>query len=146
VRYHGSNSADVLAGLRAGAAALARFHPFAARVGGPRGTEALHLSQLFVANLPLYEFGLNVAPHADPTDGTLDLVGIDAPTRRAVLRMIVDLRRGTHLRRPNVHAWRAERALIATNGCSPIVADSTNLGSGPVELRTATGALLLVRP
>ena len=146
VRYHGRNSADVLAALRAGAAALARFHPLAARVEGPWGAEALHLSQLFVANLPLYEFGLRVAPHADPTDATLDLVGIDAPTRRAVLRMIVDLRRGTHLRRPNVHAWRADRALIATNGCSPIVADSVDLGFGPVELSTAVGELRLVRP
>jgi diacylglycerol kinase (ATP) len=146
VRYHGRNSADVLAGLRAGTAALARFHPLAARVEGPWGVEALHLSQLFVANLPLYEFGLKVAPQADPTDATLDLVGIDAPTRRAVLRMIVDLRRGTHLGRPNVHVWRAERARIGTNGCSPIVADSTNLGCGPVELRTAVGALRLVRP
>lgn len=114
VRYHGRNSADVLAGLRAGAAALARFHPLAVRVEGPWGAEALHLSQLFVANLPLYEFGLRVAPQADPVDATLDLVGIDAPTRRAVLRMIVDLRRGTHLRRPNVYAWRADRALIPT--------------------------------
>ena len=146
VRYHGRNSADVLAGVRAGAAALARFHPLAARVAGPNGAETLHLSQLFVANLPLYEFGLRVAPHADPVDVTLDLVAIDAPTRRGVLRMLLDLRRGTHLRRPNVHTWRAPCATIETNGCSPIVADSTDLGTGPVHLRAVPAALRLVRP
>ena len=146
VRYHGRNSADVLAGMRAGVAALARFHPLAARVAGPDGTETLELSQLFVANLPLYEFGLRVAPHADPIDATLDLVAIDAPTRRAVLRMLLDLRRGTHLRRANVHTWRAPRATIETNGCSPIVADSTDLGPGPILLRAVPAALRMVRP
>jgi diacylglycerol kinase family enzyme len=146
VRYHGSNSADVVAALRAGGAALAHFHPLAAHVQSLSGEEALHLAQLFVANLPLYEFGLNVAPQADPTDAALDIVGIEAPTRRAVLRMIMDLRRGTHLSRTDVHVWRTDRALIATNGCSPIVADSTDLGFGPVHLRAAVGALRLVRP
>ncbi|HEX5983812.1 MAG TPA: diacylglycerol kinase family protein, partial [Solirubrobacterales bacterium] len=91
VRYRGRNSGAVLAALRAGAAALEHFHPLAARVQHHDGREALHLSQLFVANLPLYEFGLRVAPFADPTDARLDVIGIEAPSRRAVLRMLLDL-------------------------------------------------------
>jgi diacylglycerol kinase family enzyme len=146
VRYHGRNSADLLAGLRAGAAALARFHPMAVRVTGPDGVELLHVSQLIVANLPLYEFGLRVAPHAIPTDATLDLVAIDAPSRHAVLRMLVDLRRGTHLCRSDVHAWRAPRVMIETNGSSPVVADSVDLGTGPVVLSALPAALRVVRP
>jgi diacylglycerol kinase family enzyme len=146
VCYHGRNSADLLAGVCAGAAALARFHPLAARVTGPDGGQTLHLSQLFVANLPLYEFGLRVAPHANPVDATLDIVAIDAPSRRAVLGMLVDLRRGTHLGRPNVRTWRTPATTIDTHGCSPIVADSTDLGPGPVFLRAAPAALRLVRP
>jgi diacylglycerol kinase family enzyme len=145
-RYHARNSAELLEGARAGVAALARFHPLAVRVAGPDGNQTLHLSQLFIANLPLYEFGLRVAPHADPSDSLLDLIAIDAPSRHEVLRMLVDLRRGTHLRRPNVHAWRAPEATIETNGCSPIIADSTDLGPGPVHLRAAPAALRLVRP
>jgi diacylglycerol kinase (ATP) len=146
VRYHGRNSADLLAGVRAGAAALARFHPLAARVTGSDGAETLHFSQLFVANLPLYEFGLRVAPHADPVDATLDIVAIEAPSRRAVLGMLLDLRRGTHLDRPNVHTWRTPTATIDTGGCSPVVADSTDMGPGTVFLRAAPAALRLVRP
>jgi diacylglycerol kinase (ATP) len=146
VRYHGRNSADLVAGARAGAAALAGFHPFAARVGGPDGSETLHIAQLFVANLPLYEFGLRVAPHADPTDATLDLVAIDAASRLDVVRMIVELRRGTHLNHPNVRAWRAPSATIDSGGASPIIADSTDLGPGPVRLRAVPAALRLVRP
>jgi diacylglycerol kinase family enzyme len=146
VRYHGRNSADLFAGLRAGAAALVRFHPLCAHVDGPSGDETVRLSQLFVANLPLYEFGLHVAPRADPTDATLDLIGIDAPSRLAVLRMLWDLRRGVHLSHRGVHAWRSAAATIATGGCSPIVADSTDIGYGPVDLRALPGALRLVRP
>jgi diacylglycerol kinase (ATP) len=146
VRYHARNSTDLVAGARAGVAALARFHPLAARVTGGPHVETLILSQLFVANLPLYEFGLRVAPHADPTDATLDFIGIEAPDRRAVVRMLLDLRRGTHLERASVHLWRAAGGTIATHGCSPIVADSEDLGCGPVGLRAAPGALRLVRP
>lgn len=146
VRYHGRNSADRLAALRAGAGALSTFHPLGAHVTSVAGDESLTLSQLFVANLPFYEFGLRVAPQADPADATLDLIGIEAPTRLAVVRMIAQLRRGRHLPDRGVHAWRAPAATITTDGCSPIVADSDDLGFGPVALRAAPAALRLVRP
>ena len=145
-RYHGRNSADIVAGVRAGAAALARFHPFAAHVRGPEGAEDLRLAQVFVANLPLYEFGLLVAPHADPADAAMDVIGIHAANRRAVLRMVAELRRGTLLDHPDVYLWRTPRLRLATHGLSPIVADSVNLGSGPAELRAVPAALRLVRP
>jgi hypothetical protein len=35
---------------------------------------------------------------------------------------------------------------IATGGRSPVIADTTNLGTGPVTLEAAPGALALVRP
>jgi diacylglycerol kinase (ATP) len=146
VRYHGRNSADLVAGARAGAAALATFHPIAAHVRGPAGEEAMSLAQLFVANLPLYEFGLHVAPHADPQDALLDVVGIEAPTRRAVLRMVLDLRRAAHADRLDVHTWQAASVRITTNGASPVVADSTDLGLGPVDLRALPAGLRIVRP
>jgi diacylglycerol kinase family enzyme len=134
------------AGVRAGAGAIARFHPFATSVAGPVGRETLELAQVFVANLPLYEFGLHVAPDADPTDSTLDVVGFAADSRLAVLRMLVDLHRGKHLRHKGVHRWRAPAVSLLTDGASPIVADSTDLGTGPVRLRALPGVLQLVRP
>ena len=74
-RYRAKNSKDVRAAVRAGAAALRSFHPFCVRVEGRSGVERMQVSQLFVANLPLYAFGLRVAPLADPTDGFADLRG-----------------------------------------------------------------------
>lgn len=141
-RYHGRNSADLGAAIRAGARALTRFKSLDVHVGG----EHLTLAQLFVANLPLYAFGLRVAPHADPTDATLDLVGIEADTRRAVLRMLLDLHRGTALDAAATHLYRARTVTLTTDGCTPIIGDSTDLGAGPVELAPLPGALSLVRP
>jgi diacylglycerol kinase family enzyme len=144
--YQAPNSADSLAAVRAGAEALATFHPLGVRVTAGRVREELRLAQLFVANLPLYAFGLHVAPQADPEDATLDLVGIERSSRATVLAMLLELRRGTLLRHPGVHVWRARTATISTHGTSPIVADSTDLGCGPVRLEVLRAALPLVRP
>jgi diacylglycerol kinase family enzyme len=145
--YHASGSGHRVAGALAGGQALSRFRPLAVHVGGAVGRgEELALSQLFVANLPLFEFGLHVAPHADPRDGMLDFVGFEGRTRRDVLAMMHHLHAGDHLGREGVHIWRAESGRIRPHGLSPVIADSTNLGSGPVDLEVVRGALRLVRP
>ncbi len=145
-RYHSQNSADVAAGVTAGLGALARFRPLCVAIESDGAVEVTRLAQLFVANLPLYGFGLRVAPDADPADGLLDLVAIETPGRPALLAMLARLRRGTHLGRPGVRTWRAERVRIATGGRSPVIADSTNLGPGPVELAAVPAALDVVVP
>ena len=146
IRYHGRNSADLRAGLRAGLGALRDFGPLWACVAEAGAEERLPVSQLFVTNLPLYEFGLRVAPHADPMDRTLDVVLLEARSRAAVLAMLVRLRRGTHLDHRDAHVWRAGRVELSTHGCSPVVGDSTDLGPGPVRLSVLPAALDLVRP
>lgn len=146
VRYRHASSGHVLSGAFAGLGALARFHPLAVHVHHEPFDEELRLAQLFVANLPLYAFGLQVAPHADLSDGFLDLVGLEAPTRRAVVGMLAALKRGESVGRPGVHLWRARRARIRTHGSSPVIGDSVDLGTGSVELAVLPGALRLVRP
>lgn len=146
-RYHARNSADLRAALRAGAGVLGDFRPFAVHLaGGVPGSEDLVLAQVFVANLPLYAFGLHVAPHALPADGVLDLVGVAADHRRDVLRMLLDLRRDTHYDDERVHLWRSRSITLQTGGVSPIVADSVDLGPGPVALSVLPRALRIVRP
>jgi diacylglycerol kinase (ATP) len=146
VRYHEENSSHLAAGLAAGMGALRRFHPLAVRVERAGASERLELGQLFVANLALYEFGLRVAPFADPTDGLLDLIGIEVPSRLAVPGMILRLLRARHVGRTGVHVWRAPWARIETHELSPVVADSTDLGPGPVELAVVPRGLPIVRP
>jgi diacylglycerol kinase (ATP) len=152
-RYQAENSSDVRAAVAAGLAALAGFHPLDVRVGcdGCPGAacefpELMHVAQLFVANMPCYGTGLRVAPHADASDGLLDLVAIDVRGRAGIPRMLLRLRRGAHVGRPGVRLRRARAVRIDGRGRSPMIADSENLGTGPVSLRALPGALAVVAP
>lgn len=145
-RYRAANSADLVAGATAGLAALARFRPLCVGIESDGAAEVTRLSQLFVANLPFYGFGLHVAPGADPADGLLDLVAIEAMSRRSLVATLARLRRGTHVGRPGVRTWRASRVRIGTGGRSPVIADSTVLDRGPVELTVERAALDVVAP
>lgn len=145
-RYRAQNSADLGAALSAGALALARFRPFCVAIESDGTGELVKLSQLFVANLPLYGFGLRVAPNADPADGLLDLVTIETGGRGGLPVMLARLRRGSHAGRKGARQWRARRVRIATDGRSPAVADSTNLGAGTIELEVAPEVLNVVVP
>ena len=144
--YRATNSADLLAAARAGLGALGTFHPIPVAVESDGAARVMTVNQLFVANLPLYGFGLRVAPSADPTDGLLDLVAIEGGGRASLVTMLTRLRRGTHVDRPGASTWRARRIRIATGGRSPVIADSTNLGSGPVDLAVEPAALNVVVP
>jgi diacylglycerol kinase (ATP) len=146
VKYRAENSAALLHGLAVGLETLRKFRPVTVVVESNGERQVLTVGQLFVSNLPLYGFGLRVAPAADPADGELDLVTIEASTRRSLVAMIPRLRRGTHYGHPGVRTWRASHARIDPAGASPVVADSTDLGSGAVELTLVPGALQVVVP
>ena len=45
-----------------------------------------------------------------------------------------------------MRSWQAEQLRIDTGGWSPIVADSTDLGRGAVDVTVRPGALQVVAP
>jgi diacylglycerol kinase (ATP) len=145
VKYHAENSAALLQGLGVGLSTLWKFRPQKVVIESNGEREVMTVAQLFASNLPLYGFGMRVA-RADPADGELDLVTIDVRSRRSLLSMLPRLRRGTHYGRPGVRAWRTSHVRIDPGGLSPVVADSTDLGSGPVDLSVVRGALQVVSP
>jgi diacylglycerol kinase (ATP) len=142
--YRADNSADLVAGVRAGVGALARFRPLVVGLDVDGEPEVLRIGQLFAANLPLFGFRLRVAPGADPEDGQLDLVTLEAGNRRELLSLLPHLRHGTHVGRPGVRHVRARSVRIATGGHSPVIADTTNLGTDTVELTVVPAALAVV--
>jgi diacylglycerol kinase (ATP) len=146
VKYRAENSAALLRGALVGLTTLRKFRPLTVVIESDGETQVVRIGQLFAANLPLYGFGMRVAPGADPGDGELDLVTIEAETRRSLVAMIPRTRRGTHYGLPGVRAWRTSRVRLDPGGASPVVADSTDLGSGPVEFTVAPGALRVVTP
>jgi diacylglycerol kinase (ATP) len=144
--YHGDNSAHLASGLVAGAQALATFRPLHVRIGLPDSNAELAVTQIFVANLPLYAFGLHVAPEADPNDQLLDVLAVGARSRIAIPSLIGRLRRDRRVDGPDVHHWLAERVWIETLEDSPVIADSTDLGPGPLEASVLMNDLRIVRP
>ena len=56
--YHGRNSADLVAAIRAGVTALRSFDPLCVSIQATGAHERMSVAQLFVANLPLYSYGL----------------------------------------------------------------------------------------
>jgi diacylglycerol kinase (ATP) len=142
--YRSENSADTLAGIKAGIGALARFGSMTLAVEHDGTLEVLRAAQLFVVNFPLFGPSLRVAPNADPGDGLLDLVALEADSRHELLGLVPHLRAGTHVERRGVRHLQAETIRISSGGRSPFIADTTNLGTGSVRLTAVPGAFDLV--
>jgi diacylglycerol kinase (ATP) len=145
-RYHGVNSADTAAGVAAAVSALAHFEPVSLGLELDGECELRRLGQLFVVNFPLFGPRLPVAPGADPGDGALEVVELDAGSRTSLAIELARLKRGTHLGHRGVRIRTARRIRIATRGRSPVVADTTVLHSGPVELAVRPSTVHVVTP
>jgi diacylglycerol kinase family enzyme len=144
-RYDGTNSADLSAGIAALAAELRSFRPHrvALRVDGVPFVEG-PAGQVFLSNLPFFGFGFRVDPIADPSDGRLEAIVLEAGTRRDVVRALAAARSGRHLRRRGTSWRRAGRADLIEP--LPLVADAQPLGVTTVTVTVAAGRLRLVAP
>jgi diacylglycerol kinase (ATP) len=141
-RYSAVNSTDRRAAVGAGFSAIRAYHPVPVALELDGVVELAPFGQLFVANLPYYGPRLAVAPDADPADGLLDVVRIPARGRLDTVAALVALRRG---RDPSdLTRTRAARVRISTGGRSPVIADTTDLGTGPVVLQVRPAALRIV--
>jgi diacylglycerol kinase (ATP) len=145
-RYRGVNSADTAAGVAAALGAFVHFEPVSAALEIDGELEVRRFGQLFVANIPLYGPRLPVAPSADPSDGILEVVELDARGRISLATQFAQLRQGTHVGRDGVRIRPAQRVRIATDGQTPVVADTTVLSVGPVELTVQPRTIRVVAP
>jgi membrane-associated protein len=130
--YRADNSADLRQGVRALVRALRRYRPYAATVEfiGQRRTRSTlgsrHAAQIFLSNLPYFGFGFEVNPGADPSDGRLEAILIEARGRRRLLRLLAAARRGRHIGRRGVR--RVSTAWARLTEPLPLVADAVPLG------------------
>jgi diacylglycerol kinase (ATP) len=145
-RYRGVNSADTAAGIAAALGAFVRFEPVSVALEVDGDPTVRRVGQLFVANFPLFGPRLPVAPGADPSDGVLELVELEARGRLSLAAQLAHLRRGAHVDRDGVRIRPAQRVRIATYGRSPVVADTTVLSADPVELSVRPRAIRVVAP
>jgi diacylglycerol kinase (ATP) len=145
-RYRGVNSADTAAGVAAALSAFAHFEPISVALEIDGELEVRRLGQLFVVNFPYFGPRLPVAPYADPGDGLLEVVEFDAGGRPSLAVELARLRRRTHLRHKGVRVRTARQIQIATGGRSPVIADTTVLSSGSVQLAVRPRTVHVVAP
>jgi diacylglycerol kinase (ATP) len=143
--YTSENSSDLRQGLRALARAVRRYAPYRVRsvVDGAELASGA-AAQLFLANLPYFGFGFEVDPVADPRDGRLEAILIEARGRGALLRRLVAAYRGRHIGRPGVRLTAGRRAELSEP--LPLVADATPLGTTTATVTVERARLRVAAP
>jgi len=141
--YKAENSADLRQGLRALARAIRRYRPYTAsvRVDG-EAIRSSSVAQLFFSNLPFFGFGFEVAPGADPADGRLEAIVLEARGRTRLLRLLAAARRGRHIGRRGVTRVPATRVKISEP--LPLVADAVPLGTTTATVSVEPARLRVV--
>lgn len=144
-RYSGENSGDVRGGAQAFASALREFHPYdvALCADGAAAFEG-HAAQVFLSNLPYFGFGFRVDPLAQPRDGLLEAIVLEAASRIDVARLMWSVYRGRHIGRRGVRLARARDAVLT--GPVPLAGDGTPLGTGSATVSVEQGRLRVAAP
>ena len=88
--------------------------------------------------------GMLTTPHADPTDGLLDVLIIDALSERDLLWSLPRIYRGTHLTHPKVTVKRAREIDIRPTQQMSVEADGELLGEAPARFHVLPAALTVV--
>jgi diacylglycerol kinase (ATP) len=143
--YEGENSADLRQGLVALARAVRSFAPYRVRArldGAELGSTSA--AQLFISNLPYFGFGFEVDPGADPADGRLEAILIQAGGRAALLRLLAAAYRGRHIDRPGVRRISGRRAELTES--LPLVADAVPLGTTTATVSVDRDRLRVAMP
>ena len=112
-------------------------------------TEPRECRWLFGFNLPLYALGLPIVPHADGTDGLVDVCTFERGTVWSVVRYLFHVVQRLHLALPDAAICQTRRFRLEPVGEAniPYQIDGDYGGTLPVEMEILPGQLrLLVSP
>jgi len=137
-------NAYVRAALRELLHAQARRYLLQSDAGPTQSTAAVNL---LVTNGRYSGSGMLTSPHADPSDGSFDVVFVGPIGRVRLLRGLQRFRSGTHLSLPEVRTWRVKRLVVASELPGEIVeADGDIVGKLPARYEVVPGALRVLVP
>lgn len=133
----------------AGMAALAAFTPPQLTLTLEDGETRREMAAFMVviANTASYGGDFRIAPEADITDGLLDVCVFEAPPgpvplqRAAFIRQMGEMAMGMHLLNPDISYYRARRISVNADPAAPVQIDGDPLGSTPLLVGVAPGAL-----
>ena len=129
--------------------ALIGFVPFEVRMDFPGSDLIPHEAKALVVaalNTPTYGAGLRLAPGATLEDGSVHVVLIEDIGTMGVLRLLPRLVGSGELRTSRVKRWPVRKVRLTTQKPTMFHADGEILGSTPVEIEVAPGAVQVLAP
>ncbi|GAA1950066.1 diacylglycerol/lipid kinase family protein [Kitasatospora viridis] len=94
-----------------------------------------------VANSGAYGHGLRIVPQAVLDDGLAHLMTVGDGPRSQVVSFLLDAKRGTHTRRPEVAVRTAREVVVDADRPVPVCADGDEVTTLPATIRVLPGAL-----
>lgn len=131
---------------------LATYTPIATRVVVDGSAHSFRAATVVVANSAYYGSGMMIAPSASVHDGLLDVVVIEAASRRELIRALPRVYDGTHVDLPEVHVLRGRSVEVSGKPGVPVGGDGEPLGrlpadpASPAVIDVMPGALTLLLP
>jgi YegS/Rv2252/BmrU family lipid kinase len=99
------------------------------------------------ANSKAYGGGMYAAPDALLDDGLLEVIVVEAMSRRRFLmELLPKVFKGTHVRLPAVRVFRAKEVQISADRPFTMYADGDPIGDLPVRVRALQGAINMLVP
>jgi YegS/Rv2252/BmrU family lipid kinase len=99
------------------------------------------------ANSKAYGGGMRAAPDAMLDDGLLELVVLESVSKLTFVTTILPrVFKGTHVRLPSVHVFRAAEVEISADRPFTMYADGDPIGELPVRVRAVRGAVSVLVP
>jgi diacylglycerol kinase (ATP) len=130
-------------------ATLWRFRPHRVELAWDGGEFRAGLMFVVLANIDRFGGGMRIAPGADPADGLLDLVLVEAVSRLELLRVFPRVYRGGHLDHPRIRLVRTASARLRFDRPVALYGDGeriARIGPEGIEIRVDSRALAVVHP
>ncbi len=132
--------------------ALAAYKPIDANVVVDGTAHQFQAATIVVANSAYYGSGMKIAPSAAVDDGLLDVVVIEAASRRQLIGSLPKVYDGEHIHLPEVHVLQGRSVQISGSPVVPMGGDGEPLGhlptdpAAPARIDLMPGALELILP
>jgi len=109
--------------------ALASYKPVAMRVVVDGVEHAFDAATVVVANSAYYGSGIKIAPPASVHDGLLDVIVIEAASRRALIQSLPKAYDGSHVELDEVHVLQGRSVSLSGSPSVPMGGDGEPLGA-----------------
>lgn len=124
---------------------LASFEPRDYRLTIDGQVREVSAMVVAVGNAGFLGGGMRICPHADVTDGRLDVTIVHPVSRMTLVRLMPALFTGDFIRDPAVELLRAEEVTVDGRGLVAM-ADGDELGRVPITMAAAPGVLDIFTP